>query len=33
MRNDSLDLKIQNMKLEKSCFLPTDGFQNFIKFH
>ena len=37
MRNDGLDLKMQNLKLEtidtQSCFLLVDSFQDVIKFH
>ena len=37
MRNDSFDLKLQNLNLEiidtDRCFLPADSFQNVIKFH
>ena len=37
MRNDGLDLKMRNLKLEiidtQRCFLPADSFQNGIKFY
>ena len=37
MRNDGLDLKMQNLELEiiDTCggFLPADSFQNVIKFY
>ena len=37
MRNDGLDLKMRNLKLEiidtHGCFLPADSFQNVIKLY